>query len=80
MEKKEVERERLTERERETPREAPRERQREREREREPGRAPLRSTSNALLLNDFPPSVWQTFEQPCSLHVSYSNIETLGSQ
>ncbi|KAM3614946.1 uncharacterized protein V6R79_021216 [Siganus canaliculatus] len=40
VEKKEVERQRLTERERETPREtAPRERQRERD----PGRAPLRS-------------------------------------
>lgn len=44
VEKKELERERLTEKERETPREAPRERQRERE----PGRAPLRSTSVAI--------------------------------
>lgn len=46
MEKKEAERERLTEREWETPREAPRERQRERE----PVRAPLRSRSIMLQL------------------------------
>lgn len=47
VEKKVLQRERLTEREKE--REAPRERQRERE----PARAPLRSTSLALLLSGF---------------------------
>lgn len=49
VEKKEVERERITERQREPAREAPR----ERSREREPARAPLRSKSFALQLLAF---------------------------
>lgn len=51
VEKKEGERERLSERDRETPREAPRERQRERE----AGRAPLRSPLT-VSVEDLPPA------------------------